>query len=191
MADSGNNFVVYAYVRKGSDRFGRKGTYYYIGKGRPWRPYSNLRSKNAKKPKDNSRILILHKNLDEKTAIKYEISLILFYGRMDLHPWGVLRNLTDGGEGASGTIVPKETRIKMSESHLGSKSHNYNPRDWYHPEHGEVLKKSSRELREMFPEMDLKDRCLDSVYREEKSNHKGWVKLDKKEEKIRVKNYKY
>lgn len=188
LAMSDNNFVVYAYVRSKPDRFGREGTFYYIGKGRPGRPYSNLRSKNARKPKNDSRILILHKNLDEKTAIEFEISLISFYGRADLHPWGVLRNLTDGGEGSSGVIVSEETRKKMSESRLGDKNYNYKPRDWYHSEHGEVLGKSPRELCEMFLDMNLDERCLGGVYRREKTNHKGWRRLDDKDVKHRRKN---
>jgi hypothetical protein len=184
-----DNFVVYAYVRSGPDRFGRMGTFYYIGKGKPGRPYSKNRSKTAKRPSDDSKILILHRDLNEQTAFEYEKKLILFYGRIDNTDFGVLRNLTDGGEGASGTVVTQDTKEKMSKSHLGANSYNYTPKDWYHPDHGEVIQKSSRELSEIFPEMNLNVRCLDAVFRKEKTNHKGWKRLDDKGQTHRRKNH--
>ncbi len=168
------NFVVYAYMR-------RNGTPYYIGKGRPERPYTNL-GKPCKKPSDKSRIVILHENIDEKTAFSIEMELIAKYKRKDLYPEeGLLYNKSDGGEGSSGAIVSKETRRKQSESRKGKNNYNYTPKDWYHPEHGEVLQKSSRELAEMFPDLNLNTRCLDSVYRGEKKKHKGWILLEDKD----------
>lgn len=90
-----NNYVVYAYARE-------DGTFYYIGKGRPRRPY-NCKQRKTKCPKDKRNIVILHRDLDENTAFNYEINLILMYGRKDSFPdWGVLENKTNGGEGFSG-----------------------------------------------------------------------------------------
>ena len=66
------NFVVYAYVR-------RDGTPYYVGKGRPERPYRNGGRPCRTPPKE--RIKILHKNLDEFTALSIESALIISYGR--------------------------------------------------------------------------------------------------------------
>jgi hypothetical protein len=105
-----NNFVVYAYCRK-------DGTFYYIGKGRPRRPYGK-RKEGIKPPKDRDRILILHSGLAEKTAFDYEEKLILFYGRKDLGT-GLLRNMTNGGEGVAGWIPDKEWRRQKSESMKG------------------------------------------------------------------------
>lgn len=109
-----DNFVVYAYSREVEDDFGRLGTFYYIGKGKPERPYSYHRV--IKRPKDKSKIHILHSGLDESTAFDYEVKLIAFYGRIELYPeWGVLRNFTDGGEGVSGRIMPEEEKKRRSE----------------------------------------------------------------------------
>lgn len=105
-----NNFVVYAYCRE-------DGTFYYIGKGRPRRPYGK-REKGIKPPKDRNRILILHQGLDEQTAFIYEEKLILFYGRKDLGT-GLLQNMTNGGEGVAGWIPDEEWRKKKSESMSG------------------------------------------------------------------------
>lgn len=126
---SDNNFVVYAYVRSKPDRFGREGAFYYIGKGRPGRPYESKGRKGAKTPKDKSNIVILHSNLPESTALKYEILFIQLYGRIDLYPeWGVLRNLTNGGEGTSGYIMKEEQKFKLSEAGkklVGENNPNY------------------------------------------------------------------
>jgi len=168
------NFVVYAYMRK-------NGTPYYIGKGRPERPYKG-RGRPCKRPSDENRIIILHENINEQTAFRIEMELIAKYKRKDLYPKeGLLYNKSDGGEGSSGTIVSEETRKKQSESRKGKNNYNYTPRNWYHPEHGEVLQKSSRELAEMFPDLNLNTRCLDSVYRREKKKHKGWILLEDKD----------
>ena len=174
------NFVVYGFYRE-------DWTPFYIGKGRPDRPYKKGgRPCNSPPPE---RILILYKNIDEQTAFNWERKLIKRYGRKDLDPInGLLANRSDGGEGSSGVIVSEETRKKMSESRLGDKNYNYKPRDWYHPEHGEVLKKSPREMCEMFPDMNLNEGCLGNVYRREKTNHKGWRRLDDKDVKYRRRN---
>jgi hypothetical protein len=108
-----DNFVVYAYCRE-------DGTFYYIGKGRPRRPYSK-RKEGVKPPKDRNRILILHSGLSEQTAFNYEESLILFYGRKDLGT-GLLRNMTNGGEGVAGWIPDEGWRKKKSESMSGERN---------------------------------------------------------------------
>lgn len=143
-----NNYVVYAYSRK-------DGTFYYIGKGRPQRPYSNRR--HVKMPSDRSRIHILHKNLDEDTAYLYEEKLINFYGRKDLFPeWGILRNMADGGRGGPGASA-KYTA------------------DWYHLEHGYVRNKSVKELSDMFPELNMCLSSLNKVRNGQKKHFKLWT----------------
>jgi hypothetical protein len=90
-------YYIYAYLRK-------DGTPYYIGKGkgRRARQEHQVNGRRAKTPTDESRIILLHENLDEQTAIDLEIKLIQEYGRKDLGT-GILRNLTSGGEGTSNT----------------------------------------------------------------------------------------
>jgi hypothetical protein len=105
-----DNFVVYAYCRK-------DGTFYYIGKGRPRRPYGK-RKEGIKPPSDKNRILILHSGLPEQTAFDYEEKLILFYGRKD-QGTGLLRNMTNGCEGVSGWIPDEDWKRKKSESMRG------------------------------------------------------------------------
>lgn len=51
---------------------------------------------------------------DEATAFAFEIYQIDFWGRKDLGT-GILRNLTDGGEGSGGATRSRETRKIMSE----------------------------------------------------------------------------
>jgi hypothetical protein len=73
----------------------------------------------CKKPtKDKSRIIFLKQNLTEEEAFKHEIYMIAVFGRIDLVT-GILRNKTNGGDGASGYICSEETRKKISEVNKG------------------------------------------------------------------------
>ena len=194
--------VVYQWVRE--DR-----TPYYIGIGNPRRPYKGRR--RCGRPPSRDRIIILHENLEWEEACRIEKELIAFYGRKDLGT-GILRNLTDGGEGLpnpskevreklsksmSGKNNPnfgkspsKETREKLSKSLSGKnnpmfgKSHSektrkkrFKPKNWYHPDHGKVLQKSSTEMVELFPEQNLCRTTLSRVARGEQACHKGWIAL--------------
>lgn len=105
-------FYTYAYLRE--DR-----TPYYIGKGKGRRAWDKDR-KGARRPKDNSRILILKRNLTEKEAFRHEKYMIFLLGRKNLGT-GILRNLTDGGEGSSGYVPTEETRLKLSDASRGRK----------------------------------------------------------------------
>lgn len=103
-------FYVYAYLR-------RDGTPYYIGKGKRRRAYE--KHKNISTPLDRSCIVFLETNLTEIGALALERRIIKWYGRKDLDT-GILRNMTDGGEGTSGIIsprkglpLPEETKRKM------------------------------------------------------------------------------
>jgi hypothetical protein len=110
-----NDYYTYAYLREDK-------TPYYIGKGKGRRAYRN-QYRCCPTPKDHSRILILKKNLSEFDAYKHEIYMIAVLGRKDLGT-GMLRNLTDGGEGGrkAGYKHTPEARKKMSEAKLGSKN---------------------------------------------------------------------
>ena len=60
----------------------------------------------------------MHTGLPEETAFDYEQRLILTYGRKDLGT-GLLRNMTNGGEGVAGWVPDEEWRKKKSESMIG------------------------------------------------------------------------
>jgi len=104
-------YYVYAYIRNKDSTTAKSGTPYYIGKGKNKRAYDKNHSTFI--PKDQSKIIILEHNLTEVGALAIERRMIAWYGRKDLGT-GILRNKTDGGEGASGVSMTNETRKKMS-----------------------------------------------------------------------------
>ena len=106
-------FYTYAYLRE--DR-----TPYYIGKGSGARTTARhiRRGKNFIPPKD--RILILKDNLTEEESFRHETYLISVLGRKDLGT-GILRNLTDGGEGCTGMRHSDETRERIRQITTGVK----------------------------------------------------------------------
>jgi hypothetical protein len=110
-------FYHYLYLRE-------DGTPYYSGKGKAERAWSS--NHTIKPPKDKSRILITHWNITEIWAFALERWYIRWYGRKD-NGTGILRNGTDGGEGATGCVslrgVPKSTshRKNISKGRTGNK----------------------------------------------------------------------
>jgi hypothetical protein len=62
----------------------------------------------------------LKKNLTDEEARKHEIYMIAILGRKDLGT-GILRNMTDGGEGCAGRRLSDETKKKLSDAHKGRK----------------------------------------------------------------------
>ena len=105
-----NNYYTYAYLRE-------DGTPYYIGKGKTNRINNTLHNINL--PPEERRIY-LKKNLTDEEARKHEIYMIAILGRKDLGT-GILRNMTDGGEGCAGRRLSDETKKKLSEVHKGRK----------------------------------------------------------------------
>jgi hypothetical protein len=99
-------YYIYAYLRK-------DGSPYYIGKGKNYRAWSKDHSVNL--PKDKSKIIIMESNLTEVGAFALERFYIRWYGRKDINT-GILRNLTDGGEGGK---LSEITRQKLSISNKG------------------------------------------------------------------------
>ena len=129
-----NDYYTYAYLREDK-------TPYYIGKGRGKRVYCKNRTINA--PTDKSRIIFLKKNLTEAEAFKHEVYMIAIFGRKDLGT-GILRNLTNGGEGTSGAVVSAETRKKMSERKSGEKHPMYGRTGEKHPRFGVPLTEETK-----------------------------------------------
>ena len=100
------HYYTYAYLREDK-------TPYYIGKGTGKRIYST--NKRIKPPKDKSRIIFLKQNLTEEEAFKHEVYMIDVFGRKDLGT-GILVNMTNGGEGASGWVPSEENKKNISDA---------------------------------------------------------------------------
>lgn len=95
-------FYTYLWLRE-------DGTPYYVGKG------TRRRAFRAGSP-PRSRI-ILQEWDSEADALRAEIFLIAFYGRVS--DGGILRNLTQGGEGASGYIHSAHARATLRTLAIG------------------------------------------------------------------------
>ena len=100
-------YYTYAYLRE-------DGTPYYIGRGKGDRAF-DVTHRIKVPPKD--RVLFLKRNLTYEEASEHEIYMIAVLGRKDLGT-GILRNLTNGGEGRPGP-KPQEEVEKIRKSNTG------------------------------------------------------------------------
>lgn len=92
------------------------GTPYYVGKGTGNRAWVR-ESHHCFPPKDRSRILIFPQD-SEADAFESERALIWLFGRKDIGT-GILRNMTDGGDGSSGYKHNPAALVKMQAAHKG------------------------------------------------------------------------
>jgi len=109
---------------------------FYVGKGSRLRYKSHLyeaykekgssnklKSSKIRKIRESGKtpiIVLAQESLSEKEAFAYEEKLIREIGRIDLKS-GSLSNFSYGGEGSSGRIVSKETRLKIKNKAKGRK----------------------------------------------------------------------
>ena len=105
------DYYVYQYLRT-------DGTPYYIGKGKGNRAYQK-QGHTVPLP-IRERITFIKTNITNDEAVELEIALIAKYGRKDLDT-GILRNMTDGGDGSVGRVATKEMKRKIREANLGKK----------------------------------------------------------------------
>jgi hypothetical protein len=107
-----NEYYTYAYLREDK-------TPYYIGKGK-CKTQRHLHPGHYTPIPPKERILILKNNITEEEAFKHEKYMIAVFGRKDLGT-GILRNLTDGGNGKSGWKMNENTKEKIRISNFGQK----------------------------------------------------------------------
>jgi hypothetical protein len=117
-------FYVYVFLRAKDSEHGKKGTPYYVGKGHGNRAFSFQR-KGAPRPQDDFYIAFVQEGLTEQEALSLERYCISLYGRIDIGT-GILRNLTDGGDGVCGLVFSEDTieamRVRNTGKQLSSET---------------------------------------------------------------------
>lgn len=146
------DFYTYQYLRV-------DGSPYYVGKGKAKRAWQSITGHRP--PRDRSRVGVQYWP-DEATAFAYERYLIDFWGRKDLGT-GCLRNLTDGGDGASNPSA--ETRKRRGDACRGVKNHNYGKK---FP--ADVRRKLSEARMGIYPSAETRLRKSEAVQGEKNPN---------------------
>ncbi len=132
MTDSSHCYYVYLFLRHKDSPHGPKYSPYYAGKGCRNRAYERS-GRKCPAPTDRSFVVFVQEGLTEKEAFSLERYCIAMYGRID-QGTGILRNLTDGGDGISGykhlpeTITWVKMALKGRPSHWIGKKHSLQAR---------------------------------------------------------------
>ena len=116
-----NIYYVYQYIREDQ-------TPYYIGKGKA----NRINEKHSMALPIKERRVMIAENLPEQDAFDLEIELIAKHGRQDIGT-GILRNQTNGGDGASGNIHSEESKQKMRDYAL-KREYKKKEEGWEYPE---------------------------------------------------------
>ena len=116
-------YYVYLYLRE-------DGTPYYAGKGIGKRAWAHSK-KEIQPPVDKSRIVVPAWNLLELGAFALERKFIQWYGRKDLGT-GILRNMTNGGDGTSGYVFTEDALKKQKENRKKSEPERLKSLKKYH-----------------------------------------------------------
>jgi len=119
-------FYTYMWLRE-------DGTPYYVGKGLGRRAFRTHWTGTRKHSAPVKERIVIYLAESETDAFETETALIWYYGRKDLGT-GILRNLTEGGDGPAGQVFSASTRQKMSAAKLGKPStrKNWVPTEDYH-----------------------------------------------------------
>jgi hypothetical protein len=191
-------FYVYVFLRSKDSAHGAKGTPYYVGKGHGNRAFSFQR-KGAPRPQDNSCISFVQEGLTEQEALSLERYCILLYGRIDIGT-GILRNLTDGGDGVCGLVFSEDVIEAMRIRNTGKQLSNETKRRIGLANKGKAIPVETRQKMAVAKECNtyeitdpngsihecsnlskfakvhgLQVANLSSVARGERKHHKGWT----------------
>ena len=174
MSSSKNIYYIYSYLREDYSP-------YYIGKGSGKRAHTKG-PKEVKPPRDKSRVKIIKADLTEEEAFLLEKLYILMFGRVDLGT-GILRNKSDGGDGASGYIVSPEERKRRSERMKGITR----PR-WIYDKiaASNTGKKLSEETKAKMSVVRRGRKCTEEHKRKVSEAKKGFKHTDEAKQKISI-----
>jgi hypothetical protein len=162
-----NIYYVYQYLREDQ-------TPYYIGKGST----NRINEGHALPIPIKERRVMIAENLSEQAAFDLEIELIAKYGRKDLGT-GILRNLTDGGDGASGYRYTEERKQAYSKR-MKKTNAKRKQEGWEYPE---SARKTISEMQKGVPKpkewVDNVAAALNNRTEEEKADWKAKIAATK------------
>ena len=183
-----SGYYVYAYIRNKNTNNGAYGTPYYIGKGVRGRAFG-WHGKHLSVPKNKNFIVIIEENLTELGAYALERWLIRWYGRIDIQT-GILRNLTDGGEGGSGVKRREETLLKQSASLKGKTKSSEHKQKLSESLKGRIVSETTRQKLSQSRKKRDENHYKHSEETKNKisNSHKGKLVVQETKDKLRAQN---